>query len=88
MNMHENNKINIKIDEEKFNNDNNKSLNEPMIIDDDASFAKKKEIWEMIVLLCPELADVIIASYNEHGPGPMSKAKITIDYRDENSAPA
>lgn len=64
--------------------DNHKhDLNESIIIEDDKTTSKKKEIWDMIFLICPDQANAIIEAYDKYGPEIMSKSKITIDVTPE-----
>lgn len=60
-------------------------LIDPMIVEDDESLDKKKEMWNLIFLLCPDQAEVLINAYNEKGPEALSKAKITIAYETEET---
>lgn len=74
-------KVNVK------NNTEKEALIDPMVIDDDATFAQKKKDWEMIFLMCPEQADILIAEFREKGPE-MGKAKISISYENTSETPA
>ena len=67
-------------------NENKKeTLIDPMIVEDDENLDKKKEMWNLIFLLCPDQAEVLISAYNEKGPETLSKAKITIAYETEET---
>ena len=67
---------------------NEKDFIDPMIVDTDETMAEKKKTWEMIFLVCPEQADLLIKAYNENGPEAFSKAKITIAYENTSETPA
>ena len=67
---------------------NNKSVVDPMIVDDDKTMASKKKTWDLIFLLCPDLAEVLIKEYDEKGPEDLSKAKIMIAYENISETPA
>lgn len=57
-----------------------KSLIDPMVVEDEKIIDKKKDTWGLIFLLCPEQAEELIKAYDDKGPEVLSKAKIIIDY--------
>lgn len=61
------------------------ALVDPMVVEDEEVLAKKKDIWNLIFLLCPNQADDIIKAYEEKGPEALSKAKITIAYETDET---
>jgi len=63
----------------EFEKTNESNLTEAMIIEDEKVTAKKKETWDMIFLICPNQAEVLIKAYEEKGPEFLSKAKIIIE---------
>lgn len=71
--------------EKKLENKPCKDLIDPMIVEDEEVLAKKKDIWDMIFLLCPDQAECIINAYNDKGPDALSKAKITIAYETDET---
>lgn len=78
-------KPNNKNSEIEDNKNTEKTLVDPMVVEDDSVLAKKKSTWDMIFLLCPEQAESIIKAYEEHGPEAMSKAKIIIAYETDEA---